>query len=548
MLKKVSKKLAYVNFFLYLCTMKSMGTTALLQEQLRLANQTIDVLSRQIAELTETIRELREQLSAKDQRIDEVYRSMNSLEKAITDKNAELTKAQNINRGLSHLIENKSEKMAPAEPKEKVDLKARGNNNAKRNMHMDMEVWEHEAKPQDIDFETARLIGTRESIRYEYQPGKFIKHIYKQYSYQLADQTVARGIVPAAPLMNSSFDGSFIAGVMELRYMYSMSVERIADYFNHHGFEVSKATLNGLLTKTAGLCEKLYKCLGATILTDSELKCDETYMKVMIPEVNDSGKHIKKGYIWVVIAKHLGLIYYFYDEGSRSEKVILNYLKGYRGTIQSDGFAPYRKLGGKSFPMITRLACLQHIKRKFMDIEGDPDADKIIELINQLYHNEHQHTIGEDGWTENKNLRWRKKYATPILKQLKDELNRIIERPDLDPSGVLYKATRYMLNEMPDVENIFRGGAYELDNNTVERYNRYISMSRRNSLFFGSHDGAGNGALLYSLACSCRMQGINFFEYITDVLNQQVAIGNGADPSAYRHLLPDEWKRTHNQQ
>lgn len=105
-----------------------------------------------------------------------------------------------------------------------------------------------------------------------------------------------------------------------------------------------------------------------------------------------------------------------------------------------------------------------------------------------------------------------------------------------------------MLNEMPDVENIFRGGAYELDNNTVERYNRYISMSRRNSLFFGSHDGAGNGALLYSLACSCRMQGINFFEYITDVLNQQVAIGNGADSSAYRHLLPDEWKRTHNQQ
>jgi len=43
------------------------------------------------------------------------------------------------------------------------------------------------------------------------------------------------------------------------------------------------------------------------------------------------------------------------------------------------------------------------------------------------------------------------------------------------------------------------------------------------------------------------MQGINFFDYITDVLNQQVAIGNGADPSAYRHLLPDEWKRAHNQ-
>ena len=100
-----------------------------------------------------------------------------------------------------------------------------------------------------------------------------------------------------------------------------------------------------------------------------------------------------------------------------------------------------------------------------------------------------------------------------------------------------------MLNEMPDVENIFTGGDFELDNNLVERYNRYISLSRRNSLFFGSHNGASKGALLYSLACSCRMQGINFFEYITDVLNQQINIPDGADISAYRHLLPDQWKQ-----
>jgi len=524
--------------------MKSTSTTALLQEQLRLANKTIDVLTRQIAELTETIRELREQLSQKEHKIEEVCNSIHSLETAITAKEADLKKAQNINRGLTHILENKSEKKSPVEPKEKVDLKARGNNNMQRNMHLDMEVVEHDSIPEGVDLSSAREIGIRDSIRYEYLPGKFIKHVYHLHSYQCGD-TVVRGAAPATPLLNSSFDGSFIAGVMEMRYLYSMPVERIADYFNNHGFEISKATLNGLLTKTATLCEKLYKCLGETVLTDPELKCDETYAKVMIPIENDNGKHIKKGYIWVVIAKHLGLIYYFYDEGSRSEKVILKFLQHYKGVIQSDGFAPYRKLGGNAFPNITRLACLQHIKRKFMDIEGEQDADNIINLINTLYHNEHQHKIGEAGWTDKKNLKWRKQYAPPILSKIKGELKRIMARPDLDPSGLLYKATRYFLNEMPDVENIFSGGDFELDNNLVERYNRYISMSRRNSLFFGSHEGAGKGALLYSLACSCRLQGINFFEYIADVLNQQIAIGNGADPSAYRHLLPDEWKKSH---
>ena len=530
--------------FLYLCHMKRVGTQAILEEQLRLANMTIDRLTRQVEVLTQTISDLREQLAQKDQRIDDIHTSLHTLGESLSSRDADLKKARQINKGLSHLIENKSEKMAPVEPKSKADLKARGNNNAKRAMHMDMEVVEHNADPIDIDLSAAKLLGVRDSIRYEYIPGKFIKHIYHQRSYAYQG-TVVRGKLPLAPLNNSSFDGSFIAGLMELRYMYSMSVERITAYFNDHGFEVSKATLNGLLTKTAGVMEKLYEALGDVVRTDSELGCDETYMKVMLQKANENGKHVKKGYIWGAIAKHLGLVYYFYDEGSRSEKVLLNFLQSYQGTIQSDGFAPYRKLSGEQYPAITRLACLQHIKRKFKDIEGEPDADLMIELINQLYHNEHKHKIGENGWTESKNLKWRKQYAPPILRKIKRELNRIIKRSDLDPQGELYRATRYMLNELPDVENIFKEGGYSLDNNLVERYNRYISLSRRNSLFYGSHNGAAKGALLYSLACSCRMQGINFFEYISDVLNQQTTIRNGAPASAYRHLLPDQWKRNH---
>ena len=58
-------------------------------------------------------------------------------------------------------------------------------------------------------------------------------------------------------------------------------------------------------------------------------------------------------------------------------------------------------------------------KRKFIDCgEDDPDAKRIVEMINTLYQNEHKHKIGVDGWTVEQNLVHRKKYAPDILGEI----------------------------------------------------------------------------------------------------------------------------------
>ena len=111
------------------------------------------------------------------------------------------------------------------------------------------------------------------------------------------------------------------------------------------------------------------------------------------------------------------------------------------------------------------------------------------------------------------------------------------------PKTEKYEAVHYMLNEWDALTNIFTRGDYHLDNNLVERLNRYISLSRRNSLFFGSHAGARRAAMFYSLACSCRLQGVNFFEYISDVINKAAALPPKTPLSMYRDLLPDKWKQ-----
>ena len=46
----------------------------------------------------------------------------------------------------------------------------------------------------------------------------------------------------------------------------------------------------------------------------------------------------------------------------------------------------------------------------------------------------------------------------------------------------------------------------------------------------------------YSLACSCRCNGINFFDYLSDVLNKAADLQH-LTPEAYRNLLPDRWTK-----
>ena len=166
----------------------------------------------------------------------------------------------------------------------------------------------------------------------------------------------------------------------------------------------------------------------------------------------------------------------------------------------------------------------------------------LVELTNKLYQKEHEHCVGRQGWTDKDNLRHRKRYVPQILSEIKRELLRIKSKPDLLPKSEMAGAVDYMLLQWEAIKGIFTEGYYYLDNNLVERYNRYISLSRRNSLFFGSHKGAERGALFYSLTCSCRMQGINTFEYITEVINKAAKLPPNTDIKVYRNLLPDKWK------
>ena len=518
-----------------------------LREQLEAANAANLQLNMAISNLNATVAELRATVAGMETTIA-------NLEALLKERDDTLATAQSQMRGLSRLAGNKSERQKPepaapmteeeakaVEEAKAAERKARGNNGARRNMRFEMDTVERDVYPEGM--EGMPVISTRDTVRYSMVPPRFVKEVIHIHTVK-ADGRLLSGKAPLAPIQNSSFDGSFIAGVAQLRYLYSIPVERIAAYFQESGFDIDKRTVHGLLRKTALVAENLHKAMRTAVREDGYLHCDETYHTVLVKAGENGGRGSRKGYLWAAAAHHLGLVYFFYEDGSRSSEVVLKELEGYSGTIQSDGLKAYKKVAGQSGGEILRLSCLQHCKRDFVDMRGNPDADRVLELANRLYAREHEHRIGRDGWTPEDNLKWRREYAPPILAELKGELLRIQAQTDkYPPKSQMSKAANYFLNEWDGIEAVATGGDYDWDNNLIERINRYISISRKNSLFFGSHAGAERGCVFYSLACSCRLHQINFFEYFSDVLNRMAHMPSGAKPEAFRDLLPDRWTK-----
>lgn len=218
-------------------------------------------------------------------------------------------------RGLSKMVENKSEnhKTAQAKPKTEegqkaegehkaAERKARGNNGAKRDMHFEMKMVEKDIYPDGATDEQKAAFD--KSTRCDPLHHDTAAVHQRSYIHTIKSEgSLISAKAPLTPLQNSSFDASFIAGIAQLRYLYSMPVERIVNYFSENGFNLDKQTAHGLLKKTASLFENQHKAMRNAVKED--------------------------GYIWVILAAHLGLTFFFYDNGSRSEEVILRQLENY---------------------------------------------------------------------------------------------------------------------------------------------------------------------------------------------------------------------------
>lgn len=525
-------------------------------------NELIEFLQRQVGFLQGKLDEAlasvssltlsNEKLQATNERlvatVEELRTQIASLEEVIKGKGAELSKEKAARQAMRRLQESPSERQSKPAPSpsedasEKKPEKKHTNNGAKRKTHPECEVETVVVEPDSPDFnpEAATFIGECDVVRYVMEPMRFKKIIYKVRKY-VQDEKIYKGTAPATPLLNSQYTSSFIAGLTELRYLHCMPLENAVEYFRAHGFDLDKGTAQKLVSKEKVHLENLYKALGQAIVADNYICGDESYQKVRLQVATPSGRKIKKGYIWVFVGMTTGLVYFFYDDGSRSSEVFEQHIKGFNGAFQCDYYSGYRNIGIGEMAGIRRLPCIQHIKRKFLDIKDNPQAQEIAKLFGLLYHFEHQHKIDKDQWTEEDHLEWRQRYSGVMLEKIHMRLMAVKDRTGVPPDDPLLAATEHALRQWDEIPRIFASPTYKLDNNEVERINRYISLTRRR-LTIGSHSGAEAAALYLSLAITCHRCGVNVFDYFCDIIDRCAAWLPNTPIEKYRDLLPDRWK------
>ena len=107
-------------------------------------------------------------------------------------------------------------------------------------------------------------------------------------------------------------------------------------------------------------------------------------------------------------------------------------------------------------------------------------------------------------------------------------------RAEKDKYGALVmRAVNYIFDDEEAFKKFLQDGRIEMHNNAVESVFRHIAMGRRCWLNSGSHEAASNIAFMYSLFESCKMNDIDFGEYVEDILTRMM---NGDED--YRSMIP----------
>jgi len=203
-------------------------------------------------------------------------------------------------------------------------------------------------------------------------------------------------------------------------------------------------------------------------------------------------------------------------------------------TLQTDGYSAYDIFENK--PHITLLACMAHARRKFDEsLKNDQlRAEHALGLIQDLYEIERDASDQQLNDGQRKLLRQRK--STTILEELHtwltDEVSKVL------PKSAIGQAIAYTLHLWYRLIRYVDDGKYEIDNNLIENTIRPVALGRKNYLFAGSHEGAQRAAMMYSFFGTCKVNNIEPFHWLTQVLTKI------PDQSIHRleELLPQNLK------
>lgn len=369
------------------------------------------------------------------------------------------------------------------------------------------EIIEPESLP-----EGATKIGEEITEQLEYNPAQvYVRRIVRP-KYALPQQGVIIAELPTLPLPKTNAGASLLAHIAVSKFVDHLPLYRQIQIFKRQQLYISDSTIGDWLSATCDLLQPLYDCLGKKVVQSNYIQMDESPIGVQ-DKHNGSGLHT--GYQWVIHAPVERLVLFQYDP-SRSKRLPEKLLDEFCGTLQTDGYHVYQNLTTKH--PIVLLGCMAHARRYFEKAQDNDPARAAYALkqFQKLY-------AVEDKIRNRKPnalviVRYRKFVAVPLLTELEQWMKQHIY--EVLPKSAIGKAIAYTLNIWPNLIRYTQNADFRIDNNLIENAIRPLALGRKNYLFAGSHNAAQNTAMMYSFFATCKINGIEPLEWLTEVLNK----------------------------
>lgn len=364
--------------------------------------------------------------------------------------------------------------------------------------------------PENIDLDRYVKIGEEHTRTLEMNPGYLYVKDTVRPTYALKDDTAAvengektviTAPLPLMPIYKGMPGASMLAEILLQKYEYHIPFYRQVKQLEHLGIKLSRNTLDGWFKPVCELLRPIYLELKKKVLASDYIQVDET----TLPVINHDRHKAAKEYIWIVRAAMPRLLFFHYDNGSRSQKVAVDLLKTFKGYLQSDGYSAYDAF--KSRKDICLCGCLAHLRRHIEACkeENKEYAMQGLKLIQDLYNVEHMADEQTLSYEERAELRQR--LSKPILDSfelwLKNTYSKVLKR------SLMGKAIAYAYPLIPRMKPYLYDGRFFIDNNRCKNALRPPVVSKKNFLFCGDKVAAENTAIICSLLGSCKECGVN---------------------------------------
>jgi transposase len=375
---------------------------------------------------------------------------------------------------------------------------------------------------------------------------RVIRHIRPKYACRQCEGVESdKGAVQIAPapvqlLPKTIATAGLIAAVVVEKFADGLPLYRQAARFSREGIEISRGTLSNWVVRVGELCGPLLEIFREDLRAGPLINADETPVQVL----NEPDRaNTTKSYMWVFrggMSPPGSVVVFDYRPTRSAEEILKEYLTGYTGYVQTDGYIGYESLSKLS---VRHAGCWAHVRRKFVEVVQAVDkarkgkerrgssADEAVLKIRRLYEVERQ---GKEQKLNGSDLvQFRREHALPLLEEFHNWL--IARIGSTPPTGLLGTAMNYTLKQWSRLVVYVEDPHVGLDNNAAENAIRPFAVGRKNWLFAGSPAGARSSAILYSLVETAKANGLEPYRYLRFLFER---LPHAKTPEDYRKLTP----------